>query len=77
MYSYEIKLARAVYGATQTELAEMLEVTPCYLSFVESGRTQVTDSFMEKFTRKILKSDRFRNNLQLFNESVRSALRRY
>jgi Predicted transcriptional regulator len=77
MYSYELRIARVVFGATQSEVAEMLGITPAHLSTLESGRNQPTDSLMRKFSKEILQTDRFRNNLQLFNESVQSALRRY
>lgn len=77
MYSYELRIARVVFGATQSEVAEMLGITSAHLSTLESGRNQISDSLMKKFTKEIINSDRFRNNLQLFNESVKSALRRY
>lgn len=77
MYPHELRIARVVFGATQSEVAEMLGITPAHLSTLESGRNQISDSLMKKFTKKIINTDRFRNNLRLFNESVKSALRRY
>lgn len=77
MYPHELRIARVVFGATQSEVAEMLGITPAHLSTLESGRNQISDSLMKKFTKEIINTDRFRNNLRLFNESVKSALRRY
>lgn len=77
MYPHELRIARVVFGATQSEVAEKLGITSAHLSTLESGRNQISDSLMKKFTKEIINTDRFRNNLQLFNESVKSALRRY
>lgn len=77
MYPHELRIARVVFGATQSEVAEKLGITSAHLSTLESGRNQISDSLMKKFTKEIINTDRFRKNLQLFNESVKSALRRY
>lgn len=77
MYPHELRIARVVFGATQSEVAEKLGITSAHLSTLESGRNQISDSLMKKFTKQIINTDRFRNNLRLFNESVKSALRMY
>lgn len=77
MYPHELRIARVVFGATQAEVAEMLGITPAHLSTLESGRNQISDSLMKKFTKEIINTDRFRKNLQLFTESVVIASRRY
>lgn len=77
MYPHELKIARVVFGATQSEVAEKLGITSMHLSTLESGRNQISDSLMKKFTKEIINTDRFRKNLQLFTESVVIASRRY
>lgn len=70
MYPHELRIARVVFGATQSEVAEKLGITSAHLSTLESGRNQISNSLMKKFTKEIINTDRFRKNLQLFNESI-------
>lgn len=48
-----IKMLRVKNGYTQKSFADLLEITPSYLSLIESGDRKITMEFLEKVSKKL------------------------
>ncbi|XEC93394.1 helix-turn-helix transcriptional regulator [Paenibacillus tarimensis] len=56
-----IRIIRAMYGLTQTELGERLGVSDVYIAYMENGKRRVTDAI----------ETRIRSELELTDEQIR------
>ncbi len=48
-----IKMLRVKKGYTQKSFANLLEITPSYLSLIESGDRKINMEFLEKISQKL------------------------
>lgn len=71
MYPHELRMIRVIYGMNQKQFSELLECTASYYSSLENGIKPLQDCFVKKIADRILKTDRFKKNLQLLQETVK------
>ena len=71
MYPHELRMIRVIYGMNQKQFSELLECTASYYSSLENGIKPLQDCFLKKLSDRVLKSDRFKKNLQLLQETVK------
>lgn len=70
MYPHELRMIRVIYGMNQKQFSELLECTASYYSSLENGIKPLQDCFLKKIADRILKTDRFKNNLKLLLETI-------
>lgn len=67
MLNDALRVFRSYHGLSQSDLAERLDISPSYLSELESGRKQVTLQILEKYSQSF---DLPISSILLFSENI-------